>query len=83
MFVCVQLDAPFVFRAFFKLVSIFIDADTKSKIVFVTGEEEKERIVGEFLAKDQAMPSMLPGGELVEDLDMKKYLYGVPFDKSC
>jgi len=77
-----MIDAPFVFRAFYKLVSIFIDADTREKIVFVTGEEEKAAKVGEFISKDQAMPGFLPGGELVEDLDMKKYLYEVPFDRA-
>mmetsp|Transcript_41570 Transcript_41570/g.60848 ORF Transcript_41570/g.60848 Transcript_41570/m.60848 type:complete len:121 (-) Transcript_41570:1625-1987(-) len=75
-----QVDAPFVFRAFWNIVYPFIDKDTKEKIVFVKGDEEKEKVMGKYMSKDQCMPFFHPKGEMENDLNMKEYLYDVPFD---
>uniref|UniRef100_A0A6V2HBP8 CRAL-TRIO domain-containing protein n=1 Tax=Ditylum brightwellii TaxID=49249 RepID=A0A6V2HBP8_9STRA len=78
-----MIDAPFLFRAFYNLVYPFIDNDTKQKIVFVTGDKEKEEKLGNMISKDQSMLFMQPGGEMDTDLDMKAYLYETPFDFTC
>jgi len=37
------VDAPFVFRAFWKVISPFVDAKTLKKVVFVSGSKNEKR----------------------------------------
>lgn len=41
--VLILVDAPFVFRAFWKVISPFVDAKTLKKVVFVSGNVEEKR----------------------------------------
>jgi len=48
--VLILVDAPFVFRAFWKVISPFVDAKTLKKVVFVSGSKnEKRKILEEFI----------------------------------
>ena len=78
----ILVDTPVVFRAFWKLLRPFIDPNTKGKIRFVTGDDEKTAVVGDLVDPSCAMPFMIPGGKLESELDMERYLYGTPFDRT-
>lgn len=82
MAVCYAVDAPLAFRVFWKLIQPFIDPVTKSKIVFVTGEAQKRKVLSSVLNEDQALPRVLPEGKLTNPLDVKKFLFGTPFDQA-
>jgi len=41
--VLILVDAPFVFRAFWKVISPFVDAKTLKKVVFVSGSKNEKR----------------------------------------
>ena len=77
----ILIDTPFIFRAFWSLIKPFIDPNTKEKVVFVTGSEQKKEIVGNLVDQENAMPFMLPGGKLESDIDIDNYLHQTPFDQ--
>jgi len=74
------LDAPMVFQIFWNLIWPFLDPDTKKKIKFVTGEEEKKQEFGDLFDKEEAVSCILADGHLVGSFDVPKYLHEVPFD---
>lgn len=75
------LDAQLLFRAFWNMITPFIDPVTKSKVIFVTGEEQKRKIFGEALDVDQCTSFMIPEGTLTTGpVDMKTFLYDTPYD---
>jgi hypothetical protein len=43
--VLILVDAPFLFRAFWKVISPFVDAKTLKKVVFVSGSDKDKRKV--------------------------------------
>jgi hypothetical protein len=43
--VLILVDAPFLFRAFWKVISPFVDAKTLKKVVFVSGNDKEKRKV--------------------------------------
>ncbi len=52
----IVVDPPFVFRAFWKMLYPFIDANTKKKILFVSGSEsEKQKMLAEFIDPAQVL----------------------------
>ena len=57
----------------------FIDPHTKEKIVMVNGEEQRVDKLRPLISKDQAMPFMLPDGELTSEVNVDRYLEEVPF----
>jgi hypothetical protein len=75
----VMLDPPFWMRSIYAILSIFLDEDTASKIVMVSGDSERVTKLGEIMSKDQAMPFMLPEGELTSPIDPMYFLHEVPF----
>lgn len=77
---CYLVDAPFIFRAFWKAVYPFIDPLTRSKITFVSGEREKRAKFGDVLDPNQSMPFANPEGTLTEPVEIKKFLYDTPYD---
>lgn len=76
----IAVDPPFFLRTIWKIVSIFVDPATREKTKFISGEEQKGKELAPYISKDQAMPFLLPGGQLTSPLDFKRFLYDVPFD---
>lgn len=76
------IDVPYIFRAFYKLVSIFIDPETRSKIRFITGNAEKEKMLKEYISRETSLSFMCPdnieGG--LEPLMKVKKFFDIPFD---
>ncbi|KAI2488944.1 CRAL/TRIO domain containing protein [Fragilaria crotonensis] len=75
----VWLDAPLWMRTLFSLLRYFLDETTASKLVMVSGEEERERVVSDIVSSDQAMPFMLSDGKLGLPMEPAHYLHQVPF----
>ena len=75
----VILDPPFWIRALYKMVSPFLDPETKKKFVVCSGQDEKIAIMKEFITSDQAMPFMRPDGGLTSEIDVQHYTRKVPF----
>mmetsp|Transcript_13028 Transcript_13028/g.17937 ORF Transcript_13028/g.17937 Transcript_13028/m.17937 type:complete len:341 (-) Transcript_13028:99-1121(-) len=76
------VDAPILFRAFWAIVKPFIDPDTKKKFRFVTGNEQKRKEFADSISVDQAMPFVLPEGEMTSPINVKTFLYSTPFNKA-
>ena len=81
------VDAPAGFSWLWKIFQPFVGQATQDKIVFVRGgDEEKQRILGEYYAPDQAAAWMLPASSASSgknrDFDVQEYLYKTPFDKA-
>jgi len=76
------IDAPRLFRLFWMLVRPFLDPVSKAKYEFVTGQQERETILGSTIDADQAMPYMLSDGKLTDPWDVQRFLYDVDFDKT-
>lgn len=78
------IDAPWTVRTLWALVKPFAGSETRKKLVFVTGAQEKKRVMGAVLHTSQAPPWILPGGEMTwkEPLDLDRYLRQLPFNKS-
>jgi hypothetical protein len=75
------VDAPVLFRAFWALISPFVDPVTKEKFQFVTGESRRQAIFGAALDKDQSLPYQRPDGELTDPLDVDRFLH-LPIDEA-
>mmetsp|Transcript_8284 Transcript_8284/g.17907 ORF Transcript_8284/g.17907 Transcript_8284/m.17907 type:complete len:349 (-) Transcript_8284:74-1120(-) len=75
----VIVEPSFWMRAVFKLLSMFIDPHTMEKIVLINGETQRINKLKPLVAKEQAMPFMLPDGELTAKVDINHYLENVPF----
>jgi hypothetical protein len=61
-------DAPFIFRAMWKLVYPFVDEKTKKKIFFVSGSnEEKARAISEHIDLDQVEKAFCGNSDYVFD----------------
>jgi CRAL/TRIO domain len=78
------LDAPASFTWIWKVFRPFLGTSTRDKIVFVNGTRQKEQVLGEYYAPDQATKWMLPRtGQMVErELDLHEYLWKTPFDRA-
>lgn len=74
------LDAPMVFQIPWKIIQPFLDPDTKTKIQFLNGEEEKKRIFDDVFDQEEAVSCILEDGHLVKPYNVHKFLYEVPFD---
>lgn len=75
----IVVDAPFWMRALFKLMSPFLNADVKAKVIMIYGDIEKESVIGPLVGKEQAMPFMIPNGQLSASPDVDFFLQMVPF----
>jgi hypothetical protein len=76
------VDAPIAFRIIWTILKPFIDPVTKKKFQFITGDEQKREIIGPSIAKDQAMRYLLADGTMPDEIDLKEFLYRLPFDKA-
>jgi hypothetical protein len=75
----VIVEPSFWMRAVFKLLRMFIDPHTMEKIVLINGETQRIDKLNPLVSKEQAMPFMLPDGELTAKVDINHYLENVPF----
>lgn len=78
-----MIDTPFLFRSFWNLIKMFVDPVTKSKMVFVTGDDQKEKMLTNNISADYALPFMCPtnvqaGLNYLEDIE--DFFYNTPFD---
>jgi hypothetical protein len=73
------LDPPFWMRSVYAMLKIFIAADTREKVNLVSGNEQKERLLSEYIDPQQAMPLMLSDGQLTSEIDIDHFLNRVPF----
>jgi len=75
----VFVDAPFLARTLWKIIKTFIDPETVTKIKFVSGDEQKKQVLGPLINTKQAVPWVLPGGELSPSFDVDAFLNETPF----
>jgi len=73
------VDAPLKYRSVWSVIRPFLDPVTKKKFVWVAGSKEKLAEVGSAMDASQAMPYMLPTGELTSDVNTREFLYETPF----
>ena len=73
------IDPPFWMRTMYACVKPFLDPITTAKFILASGDRAKHDAVSVLVDEDQAMPFMLPEGELDEDVDMNRFLYDTPF----
>ncbi|CAB9502828.1 CRAL TRIO domain protein [Seminavis robusta] len=76
----VILDAPMAFVILWQLLSPFVGTKTSSKIVFLSGQENKTEQISQLYDPAQAAPWMMTGGRKERELDMDEYLYKTTFD---
>lgn len=68
--VLILVDAPFLFRAFWKVISPFVDAKTLKKVVFVSGSDKDKRKVLEEYIDLKDLPAVYAGdSDFVFDAD--------------
>jgi len=75
----VFVEPPFLARTIWSIIKKFIDPDTVQKIKFVSGDDQKLQVMSPLIDKEQAVPWVIPGGELSPSFDMEKFLYQKPF----
>jgi len=75
----ILVDVPFYFKGVWYFLKPFMDPNNTEKIKFVTGDEQREEILGPLIDEDQAMPFLLPNGKLSSDIDIMHFLNDVPF----
>lgn len=73
------VDAPTSFRLLWRLLQGFVGTNTRSKIIFVSGEH-KEQVLGEYYDPSQ-LPAFLQGSK-TRELNMQEYFYETPFDQA-
>lgn len=59
----------------------FLALETRDKVNLVSGNEQKETLLSEWIDPQQAMPLMLSNGELTSEIDVNHFLNRVPFHK--
>ena len=75
----VVIDPPLWMRTMYGLIKPFLDHTTKAKFIVATGDKKKEDAIAELIDPSQAMPWMLPSGELSEEWDLQRFVTVVPF----
>jgi len=75
----IVIEPPFWVRALFSMMRPFLDPDTKGKVVLVNGEAQRVERVSPHIERREAMPFMLPGGELSSKVDVDQYMHDIPF----
>jgi len=75
------MDAPYTFRVFYSMIYPFIDSFSQKLVKFISGDEAKRKDVSsELYPLEELMPYMHPDGKSSKALDVKAYLYDIPFD---
>jgi hypothetical protein len=75
------LNAPTSFHVLWSVCQPFVGSQTKAKIQFVSGGEQKERYLGELYSVDELADWMIPGGRKNRAFDLEEYLFRTPFDQ--
>jgi CRAL/TRIO domain len=75
------LNPPFVLMTIYNMIKPFLDPDTRSKFIIVKSDKQKIAEISKLVDVSQAMPAMLPGGQLTSDVDPKMYLFNIPFHR--
>jgi hypothetical protein len=75
------LDPPFWMRGVYNMLYPFLALETRDKVNLVSGNEQKETLLSEWIDPQQAMPLMLSNGELTSEIDVNHFLNRVPFHK--
>jgi hypothetical protein len=79
LFRLIVIDPPFWMRTMYSLVKPFLTPITMTKFFLITGDVQKHETLSGFIEGDQAMPFMLPEGQLPAEVDLEKYLTQTPF----
>lgn len=76
------VDAPSTFICLWSIFNPFIGRLTRRKIHFVSSDEQKENVIGEWYTREEATPWMLPGGKKSRELNMDEYLHSTPYEEA-
>jgi len=72
-------DPPFWMRTLYGMIKPFLDPTTSAKFVVASGSKKKVEVISKHVDASQAMPWLLPCGQLVGEVDLERYLTAVPF----
>jgi hypothetical protein len=75
------LDPPFWMRSVYTMLYPFLAVETREKVHLVSGNEQKERLLSEYIDPQQAMPLMLSDGQLTSEIDIDHFLNRVSFHR--
>jgi CRAL/TRIO domain len=73
------MNLPYVLMGIYKLIKPFMDPRTAAKFVLVKGAKQTETEMAKLIDASQAMPIMIPTGQLRSEVDVETYLYLRPF----
>jgi hypothetical protein len=73
------LNPPYLLLGIYKMLKPFMDPDTAAKFIVVKGTKQTETEMAKLVDASQAMPMMIPSGELRSKVDVETYLYQRPF----
>jgi CRAL/TRIO domain len=75
----VMFDPPFWLRAVYGIISAFLDPVTRNKVFVISGPAAKETTLKEKIDTEKALPVLLDDGSLFFGIDVRTYMYEVPF----
>lgn len=70
----VILDSPYWFRTMYSVIQPFLSTATQEKVLLINGDEAKREVLEPILDCDQAMPFMLPEGQLTSPIDNERVM---------
>jgi len=73
------IDAPVLVRSIWCIIKPFIQPEVVELIKFVSGDEQKIKMISPLIDKEQAMPFVHPDGKLNSTIDMLHFLQNIPF----
>jgi hypothetical protein len=75
----IVLDLNYILQGIYNCIKPFLDPETRSKFVIVSGAKAKEAAVSVHLEPSQAQRNILKGGHLSSDVDGEWFVKNVPF----
>lgn len=75
----VIVDPPFWMRTAWGFLKPFLHPVTRAKIVMASGQKSKLSIIGTIVDEREAMPFLLPTGQLIDEVDIDVFTKNVPF----
>lgn len=73
------LNPPYFLLGIYKMIKPFMEPDTAAKFVIVKGVKQVEVEFAKIIDAAQAMPVMMPHGQLRSKVDVGAFLYQRPF----
>jgi hypothetical protein len=73
------LNPPYMLLGIYKMIKPFMDPDTAAKFIVVKGTRQTEIEIAKLIDPSQAMPIMIPTGQLESTVDVSEFLYHCPF----